>query len=661
MFENLLRPGRINSMRTRHRLMVAPMEKSMAHPDGSLSERYIEYVAERVRGGASLINLESTYVDEGGRGNPYQVGSHHDGVIPQLRRLADLVHAGGGQLSLELHHGGRQSSSSASGRQAIAPSAIASRAMGPGATPREMTLEDIHDVERAYRSAARRCLEAGVDMITLHGAHGYLLGQFLSPQSNRRADEYGGSLENRARFPLQILEAVREVVGADYPIAYRISAVEYVDGGLELDESVEFSRMLKDAGIDMIDVAGGTYESMSVIFQGADAPRGGFLPQAAAIKAAVGELPVGVAQKLSDPVVAEQAMLEYGIDYITIARGFHADPHLVRKIEREAADDILPCIACNACLWMSVARTPVQCAANPHSNHEESRRMTPTETPRRVLVVGGGVGGMHAARVLARTGNEVTLVERETRLGGQILNSMATQPDHALLVGWLERQLKKHRVDVRLSTTADAELVAQLAPDAVVVATGAGGTLPRVRLNDGSVRMLDVFEAFAEHETVEGPVVVTTGDSASCHLALLLARRGVEVHLVEQGTALAADRPAPLGSFIEAKVVAVDKITVHRLSTVEDIDARSIVTQVDGARLAVEAATVVVGGRRSLWELGARLKADMPGIPVHVIGDAAAPRDVYWASHEAAEAAFSIQSASGTPTPTTGKTHQHEQ
>lgn len=642
MFEHLLRPGRINTLETKHRIMVAPMEKSMANPDGSLSERYIEYVTERARGGASLIQLESTYVDEGGRGNPYQVGCHHDGVIPGLTKLADILHSYGAQLSLELHHGGRQASPSASGRQPIAPSSIGSTAMGPDAVPRAMTGSDIQSVISAYARAAERCVAAGVDMINLHGAHGYLLGQFLSPQSNHRTDEYGGSLENRARLALEVLAAVRDVVGPDYPISYRISAVEFVEGGLELDESIKFAVMLREAGIDMVDVAGGTYESMEMIFHGSAAPRGGFIPYAAAIKKAVGDLPVGVAQKLNDPIFTEQAMIDNNLDFISLARGFHADPHFVRKLQRGAPEDILPCIACNACLWMSVGRTPVLCAANPHTNFEEKRRIHPAAAPKSVLVVGGGVAGMHAARILARQGHEVTLAEAESRLGGQINHSKLTQPDHEDLVSWLARQLDNHHVTVSLATEVTVDYVRDADPDSVVVAVGAGGAPSRLRSDDGSASVLDVFQGFNAASTLAGPVVITTGDSASCQLALLLAARGLEVHLVEASGQLAGDRPSPLDSTVAAQIAKHPTIHVYTSSTVESVAEGFITGQTRGAEFRAPVRTLVIGGRVSRFELAQKLKNAGIRSSVHAIGDGVTARDIFWASFDAAEAADAV-------------------
>src|SRR4029453_19275476 len=227
-YPNLLREGRINRMRTKNRIIAGPMERAMANRDGTLDQRYIDYLVERARGGAGLVNVESTYVDPRGQGNPFQVGCHDDRVIPGFTRLVNAPPIEGGGVSVELFFGGRQSASTATLRQPWAPTAIPCSFFDPMPLPLEMTQADIDDVVRAFAEAATRCLKAGVDMIHLHGSHGYLLEQFLSPWSNKRTDKYGGSAENRARFALEVVAAVRNVVGPDYPIGYRISMEEYV-------------------------------------------------------------------------------------------------------------------------------------------------------------------------------------------------------------------------------------------------------------------------------------------------------------------------------------------------------------------------------------------------------------------------------------------------
>jgi 2,4-dienoyl-CoA reductase-like NADH-dependent reductase (Old Yellow Enzyme family)/thioredoxin reductase len=650
-FENLLRPGRINGMEMRNRFIAGPMEKAMANLDGTLNERYIYYSRERAKGGVALIQLESIYVRPEGRGNPFQVGCHDDAVIPGLRKIADAIHEHGAKLTMELNHGGRQASITASQRQPIAPSVVPCTFIDPGSVPREMTHEDIEIVIEAFVKAARRCLEAGVDMIHIHGAHGYLIGQFLSPHSNRRTDEYGGSLKNRARFALEILAALRAVVGKDFPIGYRISAVEFVPGGLEIEESAAFCGMLADAGIDLIDVTASTYESAVKMFQGPESPQGGFVPYAAAIRKVVGDrVPVSVAQRLNDPEFASAVMEKEGFEYISLTRAFHADPHYVRKLIAGQRQDILPCIGCNTCLEMTVARTPAGCAANPQTTFEVSRPVKTTSSPVRVLVVGGGIAGMHAARMLKQQGQTVSIHEASDTLGGQIRYSREVQPDHGALADWLSRQLHELNVPVVTGSAIGVEDVKAMDPDVVVVATGARGGILRADKVDCSVPVFDIFSAM-DRPAGEwtGEIAVLGGDFASCHAARHLVRQGVKVHIITPFAAVADDKAPITALFLATLIAETERIVVHPETTAEVLTGKRVKLQSKGSASELSVDAVVVGGRVAQFGLAEDLQRAGVRAMVYKIGDAASPRNVFSASHEAAEASEKIRLASGRP------------
>ena len=657
-FDNLLRPGYINGMYMRNRLIVGPMEKSLANPDGSLNQRYIAYARRRAMGGAALIQLESTYVSPEGRGNPYQVGCHGDHVIPALAEMAREIHRHGAKLAAELHHGGRQASITVHHRRPIAPSAIGSTFMDTGSVPREMTLRDIRRVIDDFGRAAERCLAAGVDMIHLHGAHGYLLGQFLSPLSNRRTDRYGGSLGNRARFALEVLSAVRKVVGDDYPIGYRISASEYLEGGLQAEEAARFAVMLADAGIDLIDVAGGTYESMSKIFQGPEAPKGGFVAEAALISRAVGDrAPVSVAQRMNDPVFSNEVMEREGFEYVTLARAFHADPDYVIKLTEDRADEIVPCISCNTCVNLTVARIPAGCAANPVSVHELSRGdLQQATAPLRAMVIGGGVAGMHAARLLALGGHDVSLHERTGRLGGQLHYLRRALPDYGQLVDWLEEELTRIGVGVEFQREVGPEDVREKDPDVVVVATGARGGYLWADQSDPTIPLFDVFSALERPSTEwERTVAILGGDHAACLVALHLRRLGVEVHVVSGPVSLASDGEFN-GLLVEMELDADPGVHVHRETTAELISGRRVAIQTRGDRGWLEVGAVVVGGRVPNNHLAdALLQTDLRA-EVFPIGDAVRPRDLYTAGQEAAEVADKL-SLMGRSMPVVGGGH----
>ncbi len=583
-YELLLRPGRINTMPMRNRFITGPMERSMANRDGSLNQTYIDYLAARARGGASLIVIESTYVDTRGMGDPFQVGCHADHVIPGLRRAAEAVHVHGCKLALELNFGGRVTPSRSSQRQPIGPSVVPCDLLDPVPIPREMTAEDIEDVTSRFVAAAERVHEAGLDMIHLHGAHGYLLGAFLSPRTNRRTDEYGGSLAGRARFALDILAAVRAVVGPDFPIGYRLSADEYVEGGLRVDEAARFATMLAGAGIDLIDVAGGSYESVTMITQGAGAPRGGFVENAQIIKDAVGtQVPVSVAQRLNDPDFANEVLFG-GIDFITLSRAFHADPDYVQKLIDGRAAEIVPCIACQSCSELLAVSRPARCTANPSTGLERRRRLPQPKHRRKVMIVGGGPAGMQAARLLGAQSHSVVLYEKSAALGGQVRYSSRLAPDYADLVTFLSGQMAKLGVDVRLGVAAGTEAIDDEHPDAVVVATGATGGLWFCPVQ-GAPRTFDLFGALDRAEADwEEQAVVIGGDFESLALSLHIARCGGSVHVVEPRRDWAYNRGGPARLALLEALGEQPRVRLHAESTVEEVGEGYVMIQ-NGGRL----------------------------------------------------------------------------
>jgi len=472
---HLFQPITIRGMTLKNRVVMAPMVTNYATADGAVTQRLIDYLVARAWGGVGLIEVEASYVRADGRGFPNEVGVDRDELVPGLTELTRLVHEGKAKVAIQLFHAGRQTSAALTGTQPVAPSPLADPSTGE--LPRELPRAEIVELEEAFVQAARRAQAAGFDAVEVHGAHGYLINQFLSPFSNRRTDEYGGNTRGRARFATNIVRKMRQAVGDDYPILFRISADEYVPGGLTLAEAKVIAGYIEEAGADLISVSAGNYASPGlIIIPTMDLDAGLFVPLAAGVKEAV-SVPVMAVGRLHDPVLAEQVLAEGSADLVALGRALLADPGWVEKAQRGEMDHIRPCISCNqACAGYLLAGQPISCLANPGCGREREFTITPVRQPKQVVVVGGGPGGLEAARVLAERGHRVTLFEEDLSLGGEFTVAALTPRKEEIsdLLRWMIAQVRSAGVDVRLGERASADDVLRLKPQAVVVASGSG-------------------------------------------------------------------------------------------------------------------------------------------------------------------------------------------
>lgn len=501
-YSHLLAPGRIGSLEVRNRILVTAMGVSLSESDGHVGERLMAYHEEQAKGGAGLIITGVAGVAwPVGAVQPNQTAISDDRFLPGLKQLTERVHRHGAKIAAQLHHGGLVAAYSFDEFDAdlwapCYPPQLSGdfvdyflpEEMGRfnGKMPRIKVLEhaDIDLVVEQFGAAAARAKAAGFDGIELHGGHGYLLSSFMSPKTNSRTDEYGGPLENRARLLLRVIAAVRASVGPDFPVWVKLDTVEHgKEGGIELAHAIEAAKLVEAAGVDAITTTSYHNTMVGKLHSGSNIPHEPEtnIPAAVAIKAAV-RLPV-IASGRVEPEVANAQIAAGQYDFMAMGRKLLADPALPAKLGGNAPESVRPCIYCYTCVSTAYVRAQVRCAVNPATGFE-CERVEPQVSGKHYVVIGAGPGGMEAALRLNEAGNRVTLLERGDRLGGTLRIAALAYPANERLLDWHSREISRSSVDVRLNTEATPELLRELAPDAVVVATGARRDMPELPGND---------------------------------------------------------------------------------------------------------------------------------------------------------------------------------
>lgn len=515
----------------------------------------------------------------------------------------------------------------------VGPSAVLSARTGE--TPRELSREEIHYLVECFAEAARRVKDAGFDAVEFHGAHGYLISEFLSPRSNRRTDEYGGSPEKRAKFACDILSRTRQKVGPDFPIIFRFSGSDYIEGGINIDDSVRQAPLFVQAGANALHVSASVGESTQWQFLCYLYPAGAITPLAQAVKR-VASVPVITVGKIGDPILAERILEEGKADFVAMARALLVDAELPNKAREGRFDEIRRCIYCNTCLSRLrssiLAGGGLHCAVNPDLFRERESKIKPAAVAKKVMVIGGGLAGMEAARVLAERGHQVTLYERSSKLGGQwnIACQQEGKEDFASLTSYLARRLDGAGVSVILNREVTLDLVRETNPGAVVVATGAvPATLdvPGADL-ENVVQAVDVITGEAR---VGDRVVIVGGRYVGMEVAISLARQGKKVSLVTRSD---LGRDVERNILLTLRQMLVDNgVFFYPNSPVHEITRNGVYVVQNHDLLFLKADTVVLAvGTKAENRLAEMLKNTTPD--VYTIGDCIEPRGALEAIHE---------------------------
>lgn len=641
-FPNMFKPINIGVVTVPNRFVVPPMGNNFANTDGSMSERSAAYYEARAKGGFGLITIESTVVYKEAKGGPRKPCLFSDEVVPSFKRVADACHAYGAKVSIQLQHAGPEGNSKLTGYPLKAASAIAPSAGRE--IPEAMPTEEVYRLIECYGDAARRAQLAGIDMVEVHCAHGYLVSTFISARTNKRTDEFGGCFENRMRLPRLIIENIRKKTGGNMPILCRINARDEGDGGVDVHDAAAIAAYLEQVcGVDAIHVT----RSIHIHDEFMWAPNithGGFNAELGAeIKRAV-SVPVILVGRFTEPQYAELLVKQGRADLIAFGRQSIADPELPNKARNGQLEKLTPCIACLlGCVPNMLQGRPITCAMNPCAGREAE--LKPAEVRKNVVVIGGGPGGMYAARLCALRGHSVTLLEKDAELGGHFLVA-SYPPGKGEISGAIRSFIVNCReagVDIRTGTEATPELVASLKPDAIIIATGSVPLrLPIPGLDScGCSTAEDVLTGKAD---TGKRVLVVGGGMVGCECVEFLTEREHIVDMVEMKPVIGEDIVPEARKYIMANLEK-HKVTQRVNARVKQfyadgVDFTDTVTGEDAAMRGYDS-VVLAMGYRSNNTLEEQLKDLAP--QVIVIGEARqAPGNSMEATGDALNAALAI-------------------
>ena len=639
--EHLFKPIQIGNFKAKNRILMSAMSINFGvDENGYVTDQLTQYLCERAKGGAAMILVGGGNVHPYGMELPTLPRLWDDGCIPALKELTATIKKYDAKIGIQIMHGGRQCYLP----EKVAPSAIPAPAVVKGKV-RALETDEIKEAVESFGDAARRCYEAGFDFVELHAAHGYLISQFLSLNSNIRKDEYGGSFENRTRFLFEVIDDIKKKTANDYPLGIRINGDDYMEGGWNLEDSKKLAPLIEEKGVAYLHVSAGVYGSKELTIPSMYRKQGCFVHLAKAIKEVV-SIPVAAVGRIKDPKLAEKILAEDSADFISMGRPLLADPYLPQKAKQGRFSEIRPCLGCClGCIHAVLAREPGSCVVNPDVGREfriNKKDNNISDKIFNILIVGAGPSGLACARHFAMKGHKVTICEKNRHYGG-LLSLAANAPGRNELndiLKFFSNELKRLNVKIDFNTELSKELLDKIKPDKVVLATGSMPDMPMVKgLFQSDMEVLtcvDILEENEDNPDVKNNIIVLGGGMSALLTADYLSEKGKNVVVLNRKSSYAEEMSSNDRYYLRERLkensvklfknVSISKFTNNGVSFKSNNEEQSL-DNFD---------TVVIAEKMSpIREVSKLLKNSK--IEFHFIGDAKVPRHLMYCISEAQE------------------------